>query len=131
MRASPSYSRKSARRTTCDSAHESSSTDATIFSSSAISDGKSTLTVSQTRFHFNGETPVHEPVPHSNDVCPRDRSIISLKILAYGRGGLTDDFDAFDKGESEHPVGFEVASRSASCKFDRVARRVKHVAKPE
>ncbi len=58
--------------------------------------------------HVNGEIPVHEPVPHSNDVCPRDRIIISLDILAYARGGLTDDFDAFDKGESEHLVGFEV-----------------------
>lgn len=81
--------------------------------------------------HVNGELPVHEPVPHSNDVYPRDRIIISLKFFAYGRGGLTDDFDAFDKGESEHPVGFEVAPRSASCKFDRVARGVEHVAKPE
>lgn len=59
------------------------------------------------------------------------RGVISLKILAYGRGGLTDDFDAFDKRESEHPVGFEVASRSASRKFDRVVRSVEHVAKPE
>ena len=81
--------------------------------------------------HVNGEIPVHEPVPHSNDVLPKGSNYYFAEILRLRRGGFTDDFDAFDKGESEHPVGFEVASRSASCKFDRVARGVEHVAKPE
>ena len=69
-----------------------------------------------------------ESIPRSCNGVPRYLTMSRLELGRDRSGGLADDFDQPHEGERKKLVVVQVLPPAPMCEFDRLARRIEHVA---
>jgi hypothetical protein len=72
-----------------------------------------------------------ETISHANYIPPRDFGMLILRFIGNSGSGLTNYFNRFDQGKSQHPIKLEILPGFVMSKINRVFRGIEHVSKPD